>query len=200
MEKSDTELKILQAAKKVFVRKGLHGARMQEIADEAGINKALLHYYFRSKEKLFQAIFQEAFHKFAPTTFGLMAGDAPIEEKIKMFVANYIDTISDNPFLPVFIINEINQNPERLTHITNMMGNLKDVLAKQLEEKVQSGEYRPVDPMQLFSNIVAMSIFPFLAKPIISRAFNLDDDDFRKLLQERKTIIPEMIFSYLKNV
>jgi AcrR family transcriptional regulator len=200
MEKSDTELKILHAAKKVFVRKGLYGARMQEIADEAGINKALLHYYFRSKEKLFQTIFQEAFHKFAPSTFGLMASDAPIEEKIKMFVANYIDTISDNPFLPVFIINEINQNPERLTQITNMMGNLSDVIAKQLEEKVQSGEYRPVDPMQLFSNIVAMSIFPFLAKPIITRAFTLDDNDFKKLLQERKTIIPEMIFSYLKNV
>ena len=134
-----TEERILEAAKKVFIRKGMYGARMQEIADEAGINKALLHYYFRSKNKLFEAIFQEAFHEFVPNAFGILKSDMPFEEKIRLFVSNYIDLISTNPFLPIFIINEINQNPDRLGHITNMMGVIRQEIGNEIEIKVSTG-------------------------------------------------------------
>ena len=193
-----TEERILEAAKKVFIRKGMYGARMQEIADEAGINKALLHYYFRSKNKLFEAIFQEAFHEFAPNAFGILKGDMPFEEKIQLFVSNYIDLISKNPFLPIFIISEINQNPDRLGHITNMMGVIRQEIGKEIKIKVSTGEYRNIDPVQLLSNVVAMTLFPFLAKPIIQGAFGYSDEDFRKFLEERKKLIPDIILSYLK--
>lgn len=194
-----TEEKILEAAKNVFIRKGMYGARMQEIADEAGINKAMLHYYFRSKDKLFDAIFQEAFHEFAPKAFSILQGDLPIEEKISRFVSNYIDVVSANPFLPIFIINEINQNPDRLNHIRNILGMVKEELYKDMKVKVEDGEFREIDPVQLLINIMAMSIFPFLVRPIIQGAFEYSDEKYREFLEERKKLIPEIIISYLKS-
>ncbi len=193
-----TEEKILAAAKKVFVKKGMYGARMQEIADEAGINKALLHYYFRSKNKLFEAIFHEAFQEFIPKAFGVLKGNLPLEDKIRHFVANYIDIISENPYLPIFIINEINQNPQRLGQITSLIGFIKKNISKEIGKKVAGGEYREVDPVQLFSSIVAMTIFPFLARPIIQVAFEYSDEMFREFLEERKQLIPDIIMSYMK--
>lgn len=194
-----TEEKILDAAKKVFTRKGMYGARMQQIADEAGINKALLHYYFRSKNKLFEAIFQESFKEFVPKAFSILKTDLPFEEKIKKFVSNYIDVVSENPFMPIFIINEINQNPQRLSDITKMMSALKAEISMDLTKKFESGEYRKIDPVQLFSSLISMTVFPFLAKPIIQGAFNYSDEKFKIFLDERKKLIPEIIISYLKS-
>lgn len=193
-----TEGKILEAAKNVFIRKGMYGARMQEIANEAGINKALLHYYFRSKNKLFEAIFQEIFHEFVPKAFNILKAEIPFEEKIKQFVANYIDIISENPFMPLFIINEVNQNPDRLEHLTNIMSAIKVEISSDLNDKFESGEYRKADPVQLFSSIISMTVFPFLAKPIIQGAIDYTDEKFREFLEERKELIPEIIMNYLK--
>jgi len=198
-EKIDTtEQKILEAAKNVFIRKGMYGARMQEIADEAGINKALLHYYFRSKNKLFEAIFQEIFQEFVPKAFSILKAQIPFEEKIRQFVANYIDVVAENPFMPIFIINEINQNPERLAHLTNVMSAIKVEVASDLNRKFETGEYRKVDPVQLFSSVISMTLFPFLAKPIIQGAFEYSDEEFKVFLQERKQLIPDIILNYLK--
>lgn len=198
VKSTSTEEKILEAAKKVFVRKGMYGARMQEIADEAGINKALLHYYFRGKNKLFDAIFREAFQEMAPKAFDILQGDLPLDEKIKLFVSKYIDTISANPFLPLFIINEINQNPDRLGTIVDLMGGIKDEISKDVKVKVKAGEFRDIDPVQLYVNILAMSLFPFLAKPIIQGAFSITEEMFQEFLEERKKLIPDIILNYLK--
>lgn len=198
LKTSSTEEKILEAAKKIFIRKGMYGARMQEIADEAGINKALLHYYFRSKNKLFEAIFKGAFQEMAPKAFGILKGDIPFDKKIKLFVSIYIDTISANPFLPLFIINEINQNPDRIGPIANLMGVIKDEISKDIKVKVKAGEFRDIDPVQLFTNIIAMALFPFLAKPIIQGAFSFTDEMFQEFLEERKKLIPDIILNYLK--
>ena len=195
-----TEEKILEAAKKVFLKKGMYGARMQEIADEAGINKALLHYYFRSKDKLFESIFEEAFQEFVPKAFNVLRSEIPFEEKIAGFVSNYIDMVLENPFMPIFIINEINQNPERMIPITRLMQVLKESVFKEMQEKAQSGVYRNVDPLQLFSSIISMTLFPFLARPLIQGAFGYDDHQFRNFIEERKRLVPDIVLTYLKSV
>jgi AcrR family transcriptional regulator len=197
-EIDSTQEKILDAAKEIFIKKGMYGARMQEIADRAGINKALLHYYFRSKNKLFDAIFEEAFQDFLPKAFAVLEGDKPLEDKIRAFVANYIDILSRNPFLPIFIINEVNQNPDRLGRIVNMMSVIRSTIADQVQEKVAAGEYRQIEPVQLFSSIVSLTIFPFLAKPIIFGAFDYSEQQFQQFLNERKTLVPDIIINYLK--
>src|SRR5690349_22190096 len=98
-----TQDRILDAARKVFVRKGMAGARMQDIADEAGINKALLHYYFRSKEKLFEQIFKELSFQFLPRVNAIFESDGSLFEKIEMFCSEYISKMIENPFIPLFI-------------------------------------------------------------------------------------------------
>src|SRR5690606_40702738 len=107
-----TEEKIFEAAFKVFQSKGFTGARMQEIADEAGINKAMLHYFFRSKEKLFEAVFMKAFGKLAPQINEIFNSDDDLFEKIRKFTASYITFVIEYPFLPQFIIQEMNNNPD----------------------------------------------------------------------------------------
>lgn len=126
--KQGTETRILEAAKKVFIRKGLDGSRMQEIANEAGINKALLHYYFRSKQKLFEAVFSYAFIKFLPKVTEVLNADMPFLKKIEIFIDNYIDLLIENPFLPIFILNELYRQPEKLIYLIRSSGIHPEVL------------------------------------------------------------------------
>ena len=100
----NTEEQILEAAISIFQTKGMDGARMQEIADKAGINKAMLHYYYRSKKLLFEAVFKNAFSLLAPQLNNILNDDSSIEEKIKSFTSNYITFIIKHPYLPNFII------------------------------------------------------------------------------------------------
>ena len=109
IQDDSSEQRIFDAAHEVFVQKGLHGAKMQEIADRAGINKALLHYYYRSKEKLFETVVRAVIHRVVPVLRELIESDKPLFEKIDFFIHFYLQTISRNPFVPLFLINEINK-------------------------------------------------------------------------------------------
>ncbi len=107
-----TEAKILEAAKKVFILNGFDGTSMQQIANEAGINKSLLHYYFRTKEKLFAAVFSFAFQNFVPQIQEILNSDISVVIKIERIVAEYMDMLMKNEFIPAFILHEINRNPD----------------------------------------------------------------------------------------
>ena len=109
----NTEEKILQAANNVFQTKGMAGARMQEIADKAGINKAMLHYYYRSKQRLFEAVFNNTFSLLAPQLNNILNDDSSIEVKVRNFTSNYIGFVIKHPYLPNFIIQELNRSEER---------------------------------------------------------------------------------------
>jgi AcrR family transcriptional regulator len=192
-----TESKILTAAKKIFTQHGMSGARMQDIADEAGINKALLHYYFRSKEKLFEMIFSEAASKIFPRLNELFEADLPLFEKIKKFAAEYIDLISENPYLPLFVLNEINRDPGtfflKKWHLPR-----PEKFLNQIEDEIRKGNIRPISPLQLLVNILSMCIFPFIARPIFQQHLGLDDAQFRYFIEQRKTEIPRFIIDSIK--
>src|SRR5690625_3348145 len=112
MEK-ETEEKIFKAAQRVFQEKGFAGARMQEIADEAEINKSMLHYYYRSKEKLFLMVFQAAARKIFPDLAEILSNEEPLEQKVSQIVEFYDRTFRKHPYIPAFVIHEMNQNPRR---------------------------------------------------------------------------------------
>jgi len=197
----DTEQLILSAARKVFIEKGLDGARMQEIADEAGINKALLHYYFRSKEKLFSMIFQEEMSKFFPKMVMLLSSaDISIEEKIRGFVNNYISIFLTNPFLPSFILRELNRDPENLKEYfiksgfeTNNIKLIYTSLSKQLNMSV-------IDTKHFMINMVSLCIFPFAGRPLIEKIIFFEDNTgYDKFLEERKEVVANYMINYLKN-
>lgn len=113
-DKENTEEKILEAAKEVFIEKGNDGARMQEIADKAGINKSLLHYYYRTKEKLFESVFKFAFSQFAPKFLNTFNTGEDFFTQLRKFIDIYIDLISKNSFIPMFILNEVNRKKQAL--------------------------------------------------------------------------------------
>lgn len=198
-KENTTESQILEAAKNVFQRKGMDGSRMQEIADEAGINKALLHYYYRSKQMLFEAVFKNAFVLLAPQLNGILNDDSSIEEKVRNFTINYLTFMNKHPYLPKFIIHEINRNPEFILKMRDVTGfpNL-DKFKKQVAGEVESGIIKPIKAEQLFINIVALNIFPFVATPLIKAFANIDDPTFKQLMEERKTEVADFIINSIK--
>ena len=197
----DTEGKILGAAKKVFQQKGMDGARMQEIANEAGINKALLHYYYRNKQKLFEAVFKSAFSLLAPQLNKILNDDSSIEEKVKSFTHNYISFIKKHPYLPNFVIQESNRNPEFFKKMQQINGFPSlDNFKKQVELEVEQGILRPIDAEQLFVSIISLNIFPFVASPLIKGFLKLDDDSFEQLMENRKNAVLDLIIHSIKKI
>ncbi len=195
----DTEGQILEAAKEVFQKKGMEGARMQQIADEAGINKAMLHYYYRSKQLLFEAVFRNAFALLAPQLNKILNDDSSIEEKVRNFTNNYITFISKHPYLPNFIIQELNRNPNFFEKIKqNAAFPSLDKFKGQVSAEVEAGILKPTDGEQLFINILSLNIFPFLATPLIKGFTNLDDMGFKQLMERRKTAVSDFIINSIK--
>lgn len=195
----DTEGQILDAAKNVFQQKGMDGARMQEIADQAGINKAMLHYYYRSKQKLFEAVFRNAFSLLAPQLDKILNDDSSIEEKVKNFSHNYISFIAKHPYLPNFIISELNRNPQFFEKIQQSGAfPTLEKFKKQVALEVENGNLKPIDGEQLFINIFSLNIFPFVATPLIKAFLKIDDKGFKRLIEERKTAVSEFIINSIK--
>ncbi len=195
-KKDNTEEKILCAAQNVFIQKGMDGARMQEIANEAGINKALLHYYFRTKEKLFDAIFKKVFSKILPNIMEMVESDLPIENKLGIFIENYIDMLMKNPFLPTFILKEMNRNPDFLASIIKGSGIKPDKIFVMFEKEMDAGKIRKMDPRDLLINILGLSIFPIAAKPLMTiMFFENDKSAYNDFINKRKVTIKEFILN-----
>ena len=195
----NTESKILNAAEKIFQAKGMDGARMQEIADKAGINKSMLHYYYRSKQLLFEAVFSKAFSLLAPQLNAVLNDDSSIEEKIKSFTHNYISFIIKHPYLPNFIIQELNRNPEFVKSISQNsafpnLEKFKIQVAFEIENKI----IKPIEAEQLFIHILSLNIFPFVATPLIKAFINVDNKAYKQLLNDRKIAVSEFIINSIK--
>jgi len=195
----NTEEKILDSARAIFIKRGFDGARMQEIADHAGINKALLHYYFRSKEKLFDAIFSDTFQQLGPSLAALFSSEIPLEVKIWKFVEDYIEVIKKYPQLPSFIINEINVNPERiLDHLKFSDFFDYEELKSQLQDEYEKGHIIKVDMEHFVVNILGLTIFPFVGKLIIQKNLKIDEASWEQFIEDRKKVIPVTIMNWLK--
>lgn len=197
-----TENHILNVAQEVFLQKGLDGARMQEIADEAGINKSLLHYYYRTKQKLFEKVFKVAFKHFFPAIKANINSDRPLFEKIETFVENYYALLQKNPYIPAFVIHEINRNSTNVAELFKSIfqdNNLQveqmfDELDKQIQQEVANGNIIPIESRQLIVNILSLCIFPFVAKPII-KGILLENDEvmYKAFIEERKKTVSQFI-------
>ena len=194
------EARILTAAHKVFTTKGMAGARMQDIADEAGINKALVHYYFRDKDKLFETIFMGEAQKFFPKINAIFQSDDPLFEKIEKFVNEYIDEMQENPYLPWFVINEVNRDPDRF--LQSVLGNdnrpKPAKFLEQIEKEIKKGTIKRISPVHLLMNLISMTIFPFVARPMITRNLRMSELQFKQAMEQRKKEIPKFIIDAIK--
>src|SRR3989339_1449775 len=194
-----SEEAILNAAQIVFLRRGFYGTRMQEIADEAGINKALLHYYFRSKDKIFEAIFLGSLKNFLPQILEILDSDEPFEKKINTFFSNYIGLLLKNPHIPNFIIHEVAHNPERLqSFFKKSFEAIPKKFLKQIKDEIDAGRIEKQDPRHIIVSILSLAIFPFAAKPILQFGLNLTDEEFKQFIIERKKYLPEFVMKSLR--
>lgn len=195
----ETEEKIFSAAQTVFQKRGFDGARMQEIADVAEINKSMLHYYYRSKDKLFQQVFQAGVKKIMPKIFGILKAEIPLEDKVHQIVNFYHEMFRENQHLPSFVVYEMNQHPERFKEFMGAMNiQLPTVFTDQVTEEVEEGRMLKITPEQFLLNIVSLCMMPMLAKTMVQTIFSLEEDSYFKFLEERRTLIPGIIMNGVK--
>jgi len=203
----DAEQRILDAAHKVFIRRGTAGARMQDIADEAGVNKALLHYYFRNKSRLADAIFQRV----AGGVFGRIVQvartEGELEQMVRSIIAIYLDQLSRSPYAPAYVISELSQDPERGKQLITMLSGLRDgatpdvvidALQRKIDASIRAGAIRPIAASQFLANLVSLCIFPFAAKPLLCAMLGMDDAGFVAFIEERKRELPEFFMRALR--
>lgn len=195
---STTEEKIKTAARKVFTKKGYSAARTRDIADEAGINLALLNYYFRSKEKLFDIVMMENLQKFLLALSGSLRDEkSSLNEKVALIAANYIDMLKANPDLPLFVLSEIRANPEKLA---SNMGVKTILLESAFFNQLMEATKGKIHPLHLLINIMSMTIFPFIASPLLQNVGSLKQSDFDNMMEERKKMIPIWFDSIVKGL
>jgi len=196
-----TEQSILDNARKHFIQKGYAATRTQDIADDAGINKAMLHYYFRSKEKLYQEVISYTLAEVLPRIASAMTAQGTFFERIEHLVSTYVETIIDHPEMPLFVMYELSQKREGF--IIEMKKHAAFFPAiqsffEQMNKEVEAGKIRDIPPIHLILNILGMTVFPFMAKPVISNIFDVPDEQFEILMKERKEIIIDFITNSLK--
>ncbi|HEX2339398.1 MAG TPA: helix-turn-helix domain-containing protein [Vicinamibacterales bacterium] len=199
-----TEARVLEAAHTVFVRRGTAGARMQEIAHEAGVNQALLHYYFRSKERLAEAVFRRAAGELLPRVIDVLGADVAIEDKVARVVELELDHLLRAPFLPGYLISELHHHPERVPQLISAITGLSpgDISSKvfvklraQIGARVEAGTMRAITPDQFVVNLLALCVFPFAARPMLMALLGVDREGFERFIGRRRT---ELIPFFLK--
>jgi AcrR family transcriptional regulator len=190
-----TEEKIKEAARTVFTRKGFAATRTRDIAEEAGLNLALLNYYFRSKEKLFEIIMLEKLNAF----FGFIGPiiydeSTSLEKKVEGIVSQYIDMLQDNPDIPFFVVGEVRNNPEIVSNAMPRKDFMRNsVFIKQLKERKPDQ-----DPYQFLLSMLGMIIFPFLLKPVFQKITDTEDPKFKLMMNARRELIPAWCKAILK--
>jgi AcrR family transcriptional regulator len=177
-----TEQKILDAAKDAFMKHGLLGARMQDIADQAGINKALLHYYFRSKEKLFDTVFDMALVKFFDTIDVFENQELHILNRLNTYIDNVVEFNLEYPQMAMFILKEIENNPEVFKEKVMLAKKKKDglMLIQALEQAMQAGEIKSTDTAMFFITIQSLCTYPFIASSMFKRSLKKQGKDWNK--------------------
>lgn len=204
----NTEERILEAAHQVFLRRGTAGARMHEIAHAAGVNQALLHYYFRSKERLAEEVFRRAAMELLPPLVRLLGDPTiPLADKITRVVEHELDQLSRTPYLPGYILSELAHHPERTEQLIGMLTGMRadafaptvlGVLGEQLRAAAEAGTMRPIAPEDFLATLVSLCIFPFAARPLLCTFFRWDDAQWAEFVARRRRDVPTLVREALR--
>lgn len=204
LKKTPTEEKILVSAKKVFYQKGLKGARMQEIADDAGVNKAMLHYYFRSKEKLFDKVFEQSVRSVTPMLMNVFLEQSNLNNKIAHMIEMMMDLFLEEPYLSNFIVNELSQNPEKLflnvlDYEGGLIGKIIPLISEQIQAEIEKGNVKAdIRPAELIVNIMSLCLLPIMAQTVIQKTLNIDDERMKRFMEKRKQTVTQFVLDAIK--
>lgn len=196
---SSSEERIIAAATKNFVTKGLAGARVRQIATEANINTAMIYYYYGSKKNLFSLVFDSALEKFLPPVTYLERSDLDIFSKIEIFCDELIDIQIANPYLSAFILNEVEKNPKQVKkEIWHQQNEKIQLFTREVQRNINNRAIRKVEPVQLFMNIVSLCVFPFVVGHLFTEVVKLPDRDIADFMTVRKAEVKKIIIHSIK--
>ncbi len=200
-QSENTEETILKAASEIFIEKGFNGARMQEIADKAGLNKALLHYYYRSKDKLFRAVFSKVFQRLMDGLISVFEGNMSVFDTIRIFFKEHQEVLITYRHLPVFILNELQRDPNIVVDMfdTSRLEKVRSTFFQRIEKEKQEGIIRQsIQPMDIFVNILSLSAFPYAAKPLITSFIGINKSAFYDIMEARKDGLADFVIQSIK--
>jgi AcrR family transcriptional regulator len=199
---STTEQLILETAERLFMEKGFAMTSTTEIAREAGCNQALVHYYFRTKENLFQSIFENKLRLLVSSFTQINDPAATFEEKLITKIESHFELIRANPGLPFLIFNELITNPVRLNSLKERLKHIPTSVYQQLESELQAeiaaGRIRPVSTMDLAITILSLNAFLFIASPILKTVLGMPDSEMEKIYEHRKHENVRVVLSSLR--
>jgi hypothetical protein len=190
-KKDQTQELIKETAKNLFFVKGKFDATTQEIADEAGVNRTLINYYFRSRDKLIQIIFDEAQRVEQEKSKIIQNSDLPFKEKISQFIESSLSTSLQNPYLETYIVSQINKGT---CHQREIEEDILNDMYKDIEKEMELGNIEKMAPVQFILNMVSLLVFPSAIRPLFMENLLINDEEYDKIISERKEIIINMLF------
>jgi AcrR family transcriptional regulator len=195
-----TEEKIKQAARKLFTEKGFDAVKTRDIAAEAGINLALLNYYFRGKDKLYEIVMFENMHQFLEGLIPVLGDEnLPVEEIMAKAAGSYIDMLMANPDLPFFILNAMRDGSPRLNHlVAEKMSKARSGFMKRIGQAMKDGKVANMHMGHFMANFMGLVIFPFVAKPIMMQVHGIGNKEFDSMMEERKDLVPIWLKAIMK--
>ncbi|MCU6770026.1 TetR family transcriptional regulator [Barnesiella propionica] len=203
--KKSVEQKLIDAAREVFYEKGYDGATVRDIAKKAEVNLALLHYYFRTKDKLFEVVFQDALNLLFKKLNKAFTSDITVFDKIELMVSSYITTASKHPQIASFLMREFSLNREVVWEVINSQPQKKSIIDnydKFFEELIEAGQkgiIKELDPKQLCIDILSLSLFPFMAKGfLVSFLYPDKKSGYNSMIKERTEHVSNLIISNIK--
>ncbi len=199
---NETEKLIIETATKLFIEKGYRSTSMRDIASSAGVNVAMMNYYFRTKENLFDIIYNTVFLSMSSVIFPAMLGEKTVLERVDSFITAYIDGVMSNPEIPAFLIHELFLNPHRVKDKIMDNDNFKNLWNKfcdDLSTEADSGVIRRVDnPLDFVTSVMSMLIFPFVAKSLFISVGDMDEEAYTNYIIQRKRSVYAMAEAYLR--
>jgi TetR/AcrR family transcriptional regulator len=187
-----TEQLIRDTAKHLFFAEGKLHATTQEIADAAGVNRTLVNYYFRSRDILFDQVFNEAQEVFSSTLDEVFESSMPFKEKIRNLINVFIEETTQYPYRQLFIITEMNR--DLVLYSKRSRVNKVKSFIEEIQQEMDNGELRKMDPRHFIINLFSLMAHPLITAPLQQAIFGMNDDEYAKLMEERKELIFETIF------
>ena len=196
---TEMENKIVNAATRAFIKKGKAGTSMQDIAEEAGINRTLLNYYFRSKDKLFDLVFQRVFIRFLPDLASVINARLSIDDKVIGVIDRYYSILKESPYTALFVLHEVSTNPERLVSTIQNQGIQPSLLIGEFMSAMEAGQIKKSDPRQLLVNLLALIIFPFAARSVLEgMLFSNEKEEYERFMEERREYLKSYFIESIK--
>lgn len=196
VQETETENLIKETAKRIFFADGQINASTKEIAKEAGVNRALIHYYFRSRDFLFNMVLEEAMRGVTDKMTGILGSDLDLRSKVKGFLDIFIREMAEFPYLETFMVTEIAKNPEKMKELhPKNADEVKALLDAQIKGEIASGKLAEITTDHFMVNLMSLCNYPLIAKPVIQTIFGYDNSAYKKFLAERKKVVYKAIFN-----